>query len=392
MKPLLLCPYGLPSLVLLGLAPPHLTAGSPNAFLETDLVSDVPGRAALLDPQLVNPWGIAFSPTGPFWVADNGTGVSTLYNTAGAKQGLVVSLAPDVAGGPAAPTGVVFNGGSGFEVAPGKPARFLFATEGGTISGWNTGALPTQSIRMVDHSANGAIYKGLAIGNAGVGDLLYAADFHNGRIDVFDTSFAPVSLSGGFVDPSLPAGFAPFNIQNLAGRLYVTYALQDGAGEDDVAGAGNGYVDVFDLNGSLLQRLVSAGPLNSPWGLAIAPAGFGPFANDLLVGNFGDGRIHAFDPVTGTLLDSLEDPQGNPIEIDGLWGLIFGNGGNGGNANTLYFTAGIAGDGAKEDHGLFGAIAVEEPRVPETASGLPVLAVLSVPGLVHWYRRRCAQA
>jgi uncharacterized protein (TIGR03118 family) len=374
----------IPGVLALYLAPRDLSAGSANAFLEHDLVSDIPGRADHLDPNLANPWGISFSPTSPFWISDNHTGLSTLYDGAGVPRSLVVTIPPPAGGSPpAAPTGTVFNGGSGFQVSPGLPARFLFATEDGTISGWNPAAAATTAILKVDNSPASAIYKGLAIGNNGSGDFLYAANFHAGTIDVFDTTFATASLPGSFTDPTLPSGFAPFNIQNLGGKLYVTYALQDPAKEDDVPGPGNGLVDVFDLNGNLLQRLITGGALDSPWGLAFAPAGFGPFGGDLLVGNFGDGLINAFDPTTGNFIDSLDTLGGTPIQIPGLWGLAFGNGSNSLDKDNLYFTAGIPGNGAIEDHGLFGEI---EVVVPEAKSGVPVLVGAMALGLLQWRR------
>jgi uncharacterized protein (TIGR03118 family) len=262
---------------------------------------------------------------------------------------------PPAAGGKqGSPTGIVFNSSTDFQISAGTPARFIFATEDGTISGWASG---TNAILMVDNSASEAIYKGLAIGNNGTANFLYAADFHGAKIDVFDAAFAPATLAGNFSDPTIPAGYAPFNIQNIGGVLYVTYALQDADGEDDVPGLGHGFINKFDLNGNLIARFASRGPLNSPWGLAVAPAGFGAFANALLVGNFGDGRINVYDSVTGNFLfQQLADGSGHAISIEGLWGLKFGNGGNGGDVNTLYFAAGIAGPDELEDHGLFGSI------------------------------------
>lgn len=347
---------------IVGLAACGSVAPAAAGYVVTNLVSDIPGLAAFTDPNLKNPWGMASSATSPIWVSDNREGVATLYNTTGTPQPLVVTIPPPSGGNPpSAPTGQVFNGGSGFALAQGQPAIFIFATEDGTISGWNP-ANPTNAVLVVDNSASGAVYKGLAIGNNGTGDFLYAANFNAGHIDVFNSFFAPTVLAGSFADPNLPAGYAPFNIQNLGGLLYVTYALQDASGHDDVAGPGHGFVDVFDLNGLLNRRLTSGGPLNSPWGLAIAPANFGQFSNDLLIGNFGDGRIDAFNPTTDAFLGALTDMTGTPISIEGLWGLRVGNGGNGGAPDKIYFTAGISGGQKIEDHGLFGSLsAVPEP-------------------------------
>jgi uncharacterized protein (TIGR03118 family) len=327
--------------------------GGAPVHVQTNLVSDLPGMASHTDSNLANPWGIASSATSPFWVADNHTGVSTLYDTSGTPQGLVVTVPPAAGGTQGSPTGIVFNGSTDFELSPGTPARFIFATEDGTISGWASG---TNAILKVDNSASEAVYKGLAIGNNGTSNFLYAANFHAGKIDVFDAAFAPTTLAGSLSDPTIPAGYAPFNIQNIAGVLYVTYALQDADAHDDVPGLGHGFINKFDLNGNFIARFASRGTLNSPWGLAVAPAGFGAFANALLVGNFGDGRINAFDPVTGALLGQLANDSGHAISIEGLWGLRFGNGSSGGEANKLYFAAGIAGPDSIEDHGLFGSI------------------------------------
>jgi len=350
---------------------------SQAAFFQTNLVSDIPGLAAHTDPNLVNPWGISSSPTSPFWISDNGTGVSTLYNGQGQPFPVASPLVVTVPPAGSAPTGQVFNNtSSSFNLAPpGQPvqlARFIFTTEDGTISAWNSG---TSAILKVDNSTSGAVYKGLAIGSDAItGDgHLYAANFNAGTIDVFDKDFKPVTLSGNFTDINIPSGYAPFNVQNLGGKLYVTYALRGPTG-DDVAGPGHGFVDVFDLNGNLLQRLVSQGALNSPWGLALAPAGFGEFGNDLLVGNFGDGVINAFDVMTGNLLGQIRDAMGDSIAIEGLWGLQVGNGGNGGDRNKLYFTAGIPGPDEVEDHGLFGSLQF----VPEPGSLALMSGVLAV--------------
>jgi len=340
------------------IAPSCLAAG---VYQQSNLVSDLPGMAARTDSHLVNPWGIASSASSPFWVADNHTGVSTLYDSSGAPQSLVVTVPPAPsapAGTDGSPTGIVFNGSTDFEVSSGSPARFIFATEDGTISGWAPSS-GTAAVVKVDNSPSGAVYKGLATGNNGTSNFLYATNFHANSVNVFDATYAPATLAGSFSDPTVPMGFAPFNIQNIGGVLYVTYALQDADRHDDVPGPGNGFINKFDLNGNLLGRFASNGTLNSPWGVVLAPAGFGEFGGDLLVGNFGDGRINAFDPVSGAFLGQMKDGSGNPITIRGLWGLRFGNGGNGGDPNTLYFAAGIPGpSGMLEDHGLFGSISV----------------------------------
>ncbi|MGI9087487.1 MAG: TIGR03118 family protein [Chthoniobacterales bacterium] len=333
--------------------------GFAQVYLQTNLVSDLPGMAAHTDPNLVNPWGIASSATSPFWVADNHAGVSSLYNSSGTPQALVVTVPPAAGGTAGSPTGIVFNGTSDFQVASPSgspaPARFIFATEDGTISGW-PGSTATAAVIGVDRSSAGSIYKGLASGNNGTANYLYAADFHNGVVDVFDANYARATLAGSFSDPTIPAGYAPCGIQNINCVLHVTHARQDESAHDDVRGPGHGYINKFDLNGNLLGRFASQGTLNSPWGVVLAPASFGPFSSDLLIGNFGDGRINAFDPATGEFLGQLEDAARDPITIDGLWGLRFGNGGNGGGAGTLYFAAGIAGPDSLEDHGLFGSI------------------------------------
>jgi uncharacterized protein (TIGR03118 family) len=343
-------------LVLAGL--PVLTLAQ-NAYTIHNLVSDLPGFADVTDTNLVNPWGIAFSSTSPFWISDNHAGVSTLYNTVGTPSPLIVTIPPPPGGSPpAAPTGIVFNGTAGFTVASNASARFIFSTEDGTIVGWNAGA---NGVIKVDNSTNGTIYKGLAIAKNGTNMLLYATDFHNGKVDVFDSNYNPVTLAGNFTDATIPTGYAPFGIEPVNGKLFVTYALQDSDQHDDVGGPGHGFVNVFDTSGQLVQRFASSNVLNSPWGIALAPIGFGPFAGALLVGNFGDGAINAFDASNGTWLGVLKDSSGNPILKQGLWTIKFGNGGNGGDVHTLYFTAGIAGPGAVEDHGLFGSIAAVFP-------------------------------
>ena len=344
---------------------PSLTSASfslqsaPSRFYEQhNLVSDGAVPADLVDAALVNAWGLVASGTSPWWVADNGADLSTLYNgNTGAKQALTVSV-------PGAPTGVVFNGGTGFAVSNGTataPARFIFATEEGTILGWSPAVALTQAVVAVDNSAGGAVYKGLAIASTAAGDRLYAANFHAGTVDVFDAGFHPVSA--GFSDVALPSGYAPFGIRNLGGTIYVTYALQDADKKDDVAGVGHGFVNAFDTDGHLLRRVASRGRLNSPWGLALAPADFGQFGGNLLVGNFGDGHINAFDlqrfEANGELQErgQLHAANGPPVTIDGLWALAFGNGASAGPTNALFFTAGPF----DEEHGLFGKLVVTSP-------------------------------
>src|ERR1700694_864484 len=320
-----------------------------GAYRQTNLVSDLPGMAATVDPNLVNPWGISAGPATPMWVSDNNSGKTTLYNGAGQRIPLVVTI-PPLPGSPADAQGTPT--GTGF-----TRERFLFAAEDGTLVGWKPSD-GTVARNEKDRSkvGEGAVYKGLAIGNNGRANYLYAANFRFGTVEVFDKNFTLVTLSGSFSDSRIPAGFAPFNVQELAGRLYVTYAMQKPDKHDDLSGPGNGFVNVFDLNGHLLRRLIRHGALNSPWGLALAPENFGPFSEALLVGNFGDGHINAYSPRSGRLIGTLRNEVGSPIQIDGLWGIRFGNGSSGGGAlapaNTLYFAAGIG----EEQHGLFGKI------------------------------------
>ncbi len=335
------------ALALAGPAAAHDGGGKgANVYKQRNLVSDIDGVARITDPNLVNPWGLSFGPATPAWVADNGTDVSTLYS-GGVRKSIPVTL-PLVVGIPGgAPTGTVFNPTGGFQVN-GTPAHFLFDSEAGTITAWASGTEAVTEATTPD-----AIYKGLAIATSGSTTLLYAANFHAGTIDVFNDAFAPTTVPGGFTDPNLPAGFVPFNVQEIAGRILVAYAKQDAEAEDEEAGPGLGYVDVFDTSGHLIRRLISQGNLNAPWGLALAPKHFGPFSGDLLVGNFGDGAINAYDPRTGAFRGTLMNKDGNQIKINGLWALRFGNGVIG-TPQTLLFTAGIA----DEDHGLFGEIVV----------------------------------
>jgi uncharacterized protein (TIGR03118 family) len=349
-------------------------------YVRQDLVSDGFLPADHLDANLVNGWGIAHLPTSPWWVSNNGTATSTLYDGAGIAQPLVVTVT-GAGGAAAAPTGVVANPGAGFIVTSGGgsgPARFIFASEDGTISGWNPGVPPpvapatrsTVTTVMVT-SPSGAKYKGLAIASTASGDRLYATDFHNGRVDVFDGTFSPVVMPGAFVDPRLPAGYAPFGIQEANGTIYVTFAKQDDEASDEVAGRHLGFVSAFGTDGTFLRRIASGGKLNAPWGLALAPdTGFGRASGKLLVGNFGDGHVIAYRLAGRGHSDDHgdgEDGHGGdrgdgdgayltgrhgPIAIDGLWGIGFGNGASAGAVNTLYFAAGPD----DEAHGLFGRI------------------------------------
>ncbi len=322
-------------------------------YAQTNLVSDIPGVARITDPNLVNPWGVSELPSGPLWVSDNGTDVSTLYT--GDLNGSPLTPVPLVVKIPGgAPTGQVFNGTKGFVVHHGKQSGaslFIFASEKGVIAGWNptvgaVGMAPsTQAQRGV--TVPNAVYKGLAI----VGSRLFAANFHNGHVDVFNSKFHRIRTAGKFRDPRLPHGYAPFNIASIGGHLLVSYAKQDADHGDDVAGPGHGFIDVYSNHGMLLRRLVSRGALNSPWGMVIAPSSFGTFSNDLLVANFGNGALNAFDPATGAFLGPLKNADGNPIVISGLWGLIRGNGAAG-TPQTVFFTAGLA----DESHGLLGTI------------------------------------
>lgn len=342
------------------------TALARDPFYEQkNLVSDGFIRAKYTDPNLVNAWGIVPNPTGVWWVANEGSGTSTLYDGNGAPQSLVVDVPPAPGiDGPGAPTGIVFNGSDDFVIIDGAgsgPARFIFAGADGIIAAWAPGVPPpppsTQAIVMIDNSAGGASYFGVAIASNSTGRMLYAANFGNGRIDVFNSTFAAVGTGGSFTDPNLPSGYAPFAIHAIGARLFVAYAQRDDGGEE-VVGPGLGIVDTFDTDGNLLARFASHGVLNAPWGIVQAPANFGPLSNAILVGNFGDGHINAFDAATGAPLGAIANKLGEPLEIEGLWGIQFGNGGQAGPTNTLYFGAGPE----DEAHGLFGRIDAVIPR------------------------------
>ena len=321
-----------------------MTAGSGLAqhYQRTDLTADNSSTspAPNIDPNLVNAWGMSRSSGSPWWISDNGTSLSTLYNSTGVPQSLVVSIpAPDGQPG-GTPTGTVFNYTGAFQVAPGLSAIFLFATEDGTISGWNPTANATNAIVKVNRSGN-AVYKGLALATTSLGPRLYATNFQTGQVDVFEGHFHPVRVVGGFVDAKLPLNYAPFGIQNVGGNIVVTFAHRKPGSLDEDHGPGLGFVDVFDTSGRLLLRLQHGTFLNAPWGIAEAPGDFGPFSHRLLIGNFGDGWIHAFNVVSGKLAGTLLDPTGSALAIDGLWALSFaGDNTNSGLATELFFTAG----------------------------------------------------
>jgi uncharacterized protein (TIGR03118 family) len=337
-----------------------------RSYVQTNLVSDIPGLAAHTDPNLKNPWGTSVGPGSPIWVSDNHAGVTTLYDGTGNPQPRVVTIpAPPSAGNGAvgAPTGQAFNSfdpsSSDFVISKNGvsgPAFFLFATEDGTIAGWNPNVDNAHAVMAVDRSTAtdstgdvGANYKGLTLVTTPNGKFIYATSFRFGTVDVFDSHF---KLVNRFTDPTIPAGFAPFGIHNVGGKLYVTFAKQGPGEADDDARPGNGFVDVFAPNGDLLQRLVSRDKLDSPWAVTLAPSTFGAFGGDILVGNFGNGRINAYDPTSGEFQGELSGPGGGPLTIDGLWGLRFAPATPGAGPNTLFFTAGLN----HEADGLFGTL------------------------------------
>jgi uncharacterized protein (TIGR03118 family) len=344
-----------------------------TVYSDTALVVDkaeVVATSISVDANLQNPWGIAIATGLPFWIADNNSNLATLYSGTGAIEtqevtgsaGTGIAIPASAAGVAANPTGQVYNGSGSFLIATGKgqeTALFLFAGEGGTIAGWamdSGSAAVTAYDDGVANGANHAVYKGLALGTVNGATFLYATDLHNNKVDVFDTNFAkPADMQGKFVDAAIPAGFVPFGISAVNNQLYVTYAMQDTAKHDEVPGAGMGYVDVFDLSGNLVSRFASAGVLNAPWGIAVAPSGFASLAGDVLIGNFGDGKINVFSP-NGTQLATSAGPltgsNGQPLAFPGLWSLVFGNGDSDKPLTTLFYTAGFA----NQTDGVFGSI------------------------------------
>jgi uncharacterized protein (TIGR03118 family) len=352
------------------------SSAPPNNYLVHNLVSDLANIADHQDKNLVNPWGVAFGAT-PFWAGNNGTGTATLYGGTGAPIALVVTIPQAGNAGTAGPvTGVIFNtfasNANAFDVQTGKPSLFMFCSEDGVISGWNQTVSGTKASILFDNSKSGAVYTGCTLGGTAAAPYLFAANFNAGTVDVYDANLnlnpapygqssgpQPFSGSASFANPAIPAGFAPYNVQNINGTLYVTYAKQDAQKHVSVGGPGNGYVAMFNLNGTLIANLVSEGPLNSPWGMAIAPSNFGLFPGALLVGNFSDGKINAFNAITGAVLGTLDDTTGNPIAIPGLWSLNFGGGSQSEDPGTLYITAGIGGgpnNDPVESHGLLASI------------------------------------
>jgi uncharacterized protein (TIGR03118 family) len=365
-------------------------------YVQTNLDTDLATGAKFTnDGNLLNPWGLTRSTTGPWWVSDNNAGVSTVYDSTGAKHLTVTIPGPNgtfpctTTNPPtptgcfvAAPTGIVYNGTASFEVTPnGKPAEFIFDTEDGTISAWAGGAAATLE---VDNSANptaadGAVYKGLTIGEFHGNVYLYATNFRAGKVEVYDTNFKQIFRlddddrytdhwdadhaddSGFFEDKSIPKGFAPFGIQNIGGSIFVTYAKQNAAKHDDIAGSGNGFVDVYSTGGKFLTRFEPGPWLNSPWGVVWTPRDFGEFSNNILVGNFGSGQIAAYDGFTGKFKGLMKDETGKPLSINGLWSLTFGNGASAGPFNSLFFTAGIN----DENDGLFGTLTPDPAELSE---------------------------
>ena len=322
---------------------------TPPGYAVHNLVSNSTSISAKhTDANLVNPWGIVFNPQGFVWVANNGTSTSTLYDGNGVMQPQPLVAIPNGKAGPAGPTGIVFNQSTDFSVSIGALSGvsvFIFDGEGGMLAGWSPNVAMNDAVTAYDDGSGGAIYKGLAIAQDSAShNFLYAADFHNAKVDVFDGTFTKTTAAGGFVDASVPAGYAPFGIQNIpasdgSAQIYVAYAKQDSGASNEVAGAGLGYLAVFDATGKLLKHLVSGGALNAPWGIALAPASFGPFSGDLLIANLGDGTINAFDS-TGAMQGTLTQANGQQVQISGLWGIAFGNGLNSQPVNTLFFAAG----------------------------------------------------
>ena len=330
----------------LGLIVMLVSSAARAQYQLVNLVSNQVGAAKHIDPLQVNGWGLVYGPGGPFWVSDNGSGWSTLYDGQGVKQGLVVLVPSESGAGPGSPTGIVHNGSKDEFQVQGWKAFFLFATLDGTISGWAPQSNPNDALIAVDNSKSGAVYTGLAITNKPSGNFLYAADLANNKVDVYDGSFNFVT---SFTDSTLPAGFAPFGIQDIGGLVYVAFA--------STTGASGGYIDIFREDGTFVRQLVQGKPLNQPWGFAVAPKNFGKLSNTLLISNnTNSGTINAFNPITGQFVGVVKDTNGKEIVIDQLWGIEFGGGNaNSGRTNQLFFTAGPYNNLA----GTFGVIALK---------------------------------
>ncbi len=330
-----------------------------NQYQQKNLVSNLPGKAPVTDPNLVNPWGLSRSSTSPWWASDNGMGVSTLYGAAGNIVPLVVTIPPSDPNVSSAgtPTGTVFNGSTEFEIMKGKPAVFMFVSEDGVISGWNPAVQATKAVILVNQKTK-SVFKGATIATLngavrGTHNYLYVADFRQGRVEIFDSNFQrTMALENNFANQAIPRGYAPFNVQNIGGNIYVTYAKQDAEKHDEVDGSGLGFVNVYSTTGQLLLKLERGSWFNGPWGVTQAPTDFGPYSHYILIGNFGSGQIAAFDPMTGKFQDFLRDATSKAIVIDGLWAISFGNDAVAGPATTLFFTAGTN----HEQDGLFGSL------------------------------------
>jgi uncharacterized protein (TIGR03118 family) len=339
----------------------RLATAQTNSYTQTNLSSDISGTAPFTSPNLLNPWGIAYIPGNPFWIADNNSGKATLYDKTGNLQGTFTVPPPTGSSAASTPTGIVANTQGGFNVA-GISSQFVFVTEDGTISGW----YPTipEAILAVDNSKMGAVYKGAALVTNNGASVLLVANFNSGAVEIYDANFMPATLQGNFTDPTLPTGFAPFGIHVVGtNQIVVTYAQQDSQKHDPVHAAGAGYVSLFDSEGNFVRRIASQGTLNAPWGATMAPSAFGMFGGDLLIGNFGDGTINAFDFTSGQSLGQLQDAHGNVITNASLWELLFDPTGQTGTTNTMYFTAGLN----NEQHGLFGAITANTSQQPTNA-------------------------
>jgi uncharacterized protein (TIGR03118 family) len=364
--------------VVAALAVAAAASAASSAYVQSNLVTFHHGGGVNHDRQLSNPWGIAFAPGTFIWISDNNTGVSTLYDAAGKKQQLVVTIPPGMGQSPPSnPTGVVVNPANNFTSQNPEfgGGLFLFATENGTIASWEAtpSSFPSSATTVVDNSAAGAVYKALAIASDGGNDQLYVTNFRAGTVEVYTTTFSPATnlANNAFVDPMAIAGFAPFGIFNINGTLFVTYARQDAAQSDEVNAAGSGFIDEFGTDGTFIKRFATGGNLDSPWGIVMAPSNFGPLSNDLLVGNFGDGRINAFDPDTGNFIATMTNSRGHDIVNPGLWALVFGVTTSGtepslGSPTELFFTAG----GAKQNKGTFGDIQFANPK--KTGGGMTI--------------------